>query len=123
MSAGLYRPSRSYRREAVRQAIRELYPDGIAVPADERYRAINGWLKSHSIPKVSRKTIQRAMELTALEPQGVWEGDELRPRLRTHRGAVVTYHPRTQRLQFQGRHGAAIDLRDRFLALIGRARS
>jgi hypothetical protein len=66
------------------------------------------------------KFLQVRSHLTALEPQGVWEGDEVRPRLRTHLGAVVTYHSSTQRLQFQGRHAAAIDLRDRFLARIGR---
>ena len=61
-SQGLYHPARGYRREAAKRAIRELYPDGIAVSADERDDAINGWLVSHSFPKVSRKTIQRALE-------------------------------------------------------------
>jgi hypothetical protein len=61
-SQGLYHPARGYRREAAKRAIRELYPDGIAVSADERDDAVNGWLVSHSFPKVSRKTIQRALE-------------------------------------------------------------
>jgi hypothetical protein len=61
-SQGLYHPARGYRREAAKRAIRELYPDGIAVSADERDDAINGWLVTHSFPKVSRKTIQRALE-------------------------------------------------------------
>ena len=61
-SQGLYHPARGYRREAAKRAIRELYPDVIAVSADERDDAINGWLVTHSFPKVSRKTIQRALE-------------------------------------------------------------
>jgi hypothetical protein len=61
-SQGLYHPAREYRREAAKKAIRELYPDGISVSADERDDAVNGWLVSHSFPKVSRKTIQRALE-------------------------------------------------------------
>jgi hypothetical protein len=51
-----------YRREAAKRAIRELHPDGIAVSADQRDDAVNGWLVSHSFPKVSRKTIQRALK-------------------------------------------------------------
>lgn len=58
--------------------------------------------------------------LNDLEPNGTWEGGDVAPRYRTFRGAVVTYRPTTQSLQFQGRHAAAIDLRDQFLARIGR---
>jgi hypothetical protein len=58
--------------------------------------------------------------LRALEPHGKWKSGDLAPRYRTFRGAVVTYHPTTQNLQFQGDHTAAIELRDRFLTRIGR---
>lgn len=61
-SQGLYHPARGYRREAAKKAIQELYPDGIVVSADDRDDAINGWLVSRGFPKVSRKTIQRAMK-------------------------------------------------------------
>jgi hypothetical protein len=59
--------------------------------------------------------------LNDLEPNGTWEGDDVTPRFRTYRGAVATYHSTTQSLQFQGNNAAAIALRTRFLARIGRA--
>jgi hypothetical protein len=78
-------------------------------------------------PAVASMTIRLAGTLSevrshlhALEPHGRWEGGDVAPRYHTFRGAVVTYHPTTESLQFQGNPNAAIALRDGFRARIGR---